>query len=86
MAQELLGAGGARWTDLLKLSLALELLLVLGSQLEVEQDEDLLLPLEALCLLFYPCLNASHFTPWCSFIFRAILRCLTSNLNLGKYP
>lgn len=53
-----MGAGGARRTDLLKLSLALEPLLVLGSQLEVKQDEDLLLPLEALCLLFYPCLNA----------------------------
>lgn len=43
MPQELLGAGGAGWTDLLKLSLALELLLVLGSQLEVQQDEDQLL-------------------------------------------
>ena len=86
MAQELLGAGGAGWTDLLKPSLALEPLLVLGSRLEVEQDEDLLLPLEALCLLFYTCLNASHFTPWCSFIFRVILGCLTSNLSLGKYP
>lgn len=80
-----MGAGGARRTDLLKLSLALEPLLVLGSQLEVKQDEDLLLPLEALCLLSYPCLNASHFTPRCSFIFRAILRCLISNSNLGKY-
>ena len=54
MAQELLGAGGARQTDLLKLSLALEPLLVLRSQLQVEQDEDLLLRLEALRLLFYP--------------------------------
>ena len=39
---------------MLKLSLALEPLLVLRSQLQVEQDEDLLLRLEALRLLFYP--------------------------------